>query len=64
MRNKVMETQINNLLLSVSAFRQSLDFFAVKDDGVITRDEKKSIRKLTEASRKFEKILEKVKSGE
>ena len=64
MRNKVMETQINNLLLSVSTFRQSLDIFAVKDDGVITRDEKKSIRKLTKASRKFEKILEKVKSGE
>ena len=63
MRNKVMETQINNLLLSVSTFRQSLDFFAVKDDGVITRDEKKNILKLTKASRKFEKILEKVKSG-
>ena len=63
MRNKVMETQINNLLLSVSTFRQSLDFFAVKDDGVITRDEKKSILKLKKASRKFEKILEKVKSG-
>ena len=62
MKNKVMEAQINTQLLSVATFRKSLEIFAAKDDGVIDRNEEKIIRKLTKASLRFEKVLEKVRS--
>ena len=61
MKNKIMETQIGNMMLSAAAFRQSLEVFAVKDDGVITGEERKAIKKLTKASLKFERALEKIR---
>ena len=62
MRNKVMETQINTQILSVATFRQSLEIYAAKDDGVIDREEEKIIRKVTKACMKFEKTLEKARA--
>ena len=61
MKNKVMETQINTQQLSVATFRQSLEIYATKDDGVIDKEEAKIIRKVTKACLRFEKTLEKVK---
>ena len=63
MRNKIMEAQVSNMILSAAAFRQSLEVFALKDDGVITRDEMKIIRKLTRASGKFENALQRIRDG-
>lgn len=63
MKNKIMETQIGNMLLSATAFRQSLEVFALKDDGVITREEQKTIRQLTRASRRFEKALDRIRNN-
>ena len=61
MKNKVMETQINTQQLSVATFRQSLEIYATKDDGVIDKEEAKIIRKVTKACLKFEKALEKAR---
>ena len=62
MRNKVMETQINTQQLSVATFRQSLEIYATKDDGIIDKEEQKIIRKVTKACIKFEKALDKTRS--
>ena len=61
MKNKVMETQINTQQLSVATFRQSLEIYATKDDGVIDKEEAKIIRKVTKACLRFEKTLEKAR---
>ena len=62
MKNKVIELQICNLELTIENFINSLEISALKDDGVISRDEKKIIRKLKKASGKFVNTLEKVKA--
>ena len=62
MRNKTIEIQINNLILSIDTFMKSLEYFALQDDGIITRDEKVIIKKVTKASVKYQKELEKIKS--
>ena len=61
MKNKVMETQFSTQQLSVATFRQSLEIYAAKDDGVIDKEEQKIIRKITKACLKFEKALEKAR---
>lgn len=40
MRNKSIEVQINNMVLSVDTFLKSLEYYALQDDGVISKDEK------------------------
>ena len=62
MKNKVMETQFSTQQLSVATFRQSLEIYAAKDDGVIDKEEQKIIRKITKACLKFEKALEKARA--
>ena len=62
MKNKVMELQICNLELAIENFIKSLEISALKDDGVISRDEEKIIKKLKKASGKYVNTLEKVKA--
>ncbi len=62
MRNKSIEVQINNMILAVDTFLKSLEYYALQDDGVISKDEKAAIRKLAKASGKYTKALEKIKS--
>lgn len=62
MKNKVIELQISNLELTIENFINSLEISALKDDGVISRDEEKIIQKLKKASRKYVDTLEKVKA--
>ena len=62
MKNKVMETQFSTQQLSVATFRQSLEIYAAKDDGVIDKEEQKIIRRITKACLKFEKALEKART--
>ena len=61
MKNKVMETQLSTQQLAVATFRQSLEIYATKDDGVIDKEEQKIIRKITKACLRFEKALEKAR---
>ena len=63
MRNKYIEAQINNMMLSINTFCQSLEFLATKDDGMISKEEQKIIRQLNKASEKYKKSLEEVKSS-
>ena len=61
MKNKVMETQLSTQQLAVATFRQSLEIYATKDDGVIDKEEQMIIRKITKACLRFEKALEKAR---
>ena len=61
MKNKVMETQLSTQQLAVATFRQSLEIYATKDDGVNDKEEQKIIRKITKACLRFEKALEKAR---
>ena len=48
-----MKTQINQVLLSVQVFEDSLKLAAQKDDGVISKEEQKIINKIQKASAKY-----------
>lgn len=56
-------TQINNILFSVKLFEDSLELAAMKDDGIISKEEEKIIRKAKKASEEYKKELEKIKNG-
>ena len=55
-----MKTQINQVLLSVQVFEDSLKLAAQKDDGVISKEEQKIINKIQKASAKYVKALKKI----
>ena len=56
-------TLINNVLLSVNLLEDSLELAALKDDGVISKEEEKIIRKAKAASEEYKKELEKIKNS-
>lgn len=58
--NQFMKTQINQMLSSVQIFQQSLQLAAIKDDGVISKEEAKELEKIKKASLQFEKELKKI----
>lgn len=59
--NAHMITQINQILISVKVFEDSLRIAAQKDDGVISKEEEKIIKKIEKASARYKKQLEKIK---
>ena len=59
--NAHMITQINQILISVKVFEDSLRIAAQKDDGVISKEEEKIIKKIEKASARYKKQLEKNK---
>ena len=59
--NSIMQSQVNNALLSLKTLDQSLEMAAMKDDGVISKEEKKQIGQIRRAILKFEKAMEKIK---
>ena len=58
--NRFMQSQVNNALLSLKALDQSLEMAALKDDGKVSRDEEKQIKKIRKAIRDFEKKMSKI----
>lgn len=58
--NSIMQSQVNNALLSLKTLDQSLEMAAMKDDGVISKEEKKQIGQIRRAISKFEKAMEKI----
>ena len=59
--NTHMITQINQILLSIQIFEDSIRIAAMKDDGKISKEEEKIIKKIKKASTKFKNELEKIK---
>ena len=58
--NRFMQSQVNTALLSLKTLDQSIELAAQKDDGVISKEEKRQIRIIKRAIRRFEKRMEKL----
>lgn len=59
--NLHMKTQINTMLTSADVFLKTLELAATKDDGEISAEERKIIRKAKKATEKYKKMLNKIK---
>lgn len=60
--NTHIVTQINQMLLSIRVFEDSLEIAAKRDDGKISKEEEKTIRKIKKVSAKYKIQLEKIKN--
>ena len=61
MKNVRMEAQINEAQLTVETLVKSLEIAALSDDGVISKEEQKTIRKLQKLSAKYLAGLRKIR---
>ena len=59
--NFYIDAQITNMIAMKKTFEQSCELAAVKNDGIISRDEEKQIKKLKAVTQKYRKELESLK---
>ena len=59
--NRFMQSQVNNVLLSLKTMNQSIEMAAKQDDGKISKEEQKNIRKIRKAIAKFEQAMGKIR---
>ena len=59
--NVYIESQIMNMIASVKNFTAASRMAASQDDGTVSRDEEKQLRKLEKAAAKFISELERIK---
>lgn len=58
--NDHMKLQIKTMLVSIDTFRNGLKIGAMKDDGIIDKNEKKILKKAEKASEQYAAKLEKM----
>ncbi len=59
--NRFMQSQVNSALLALRALDQSIEMAAQKDDGVISKEERKQIKKIRKAVKKFSQAMARLK---
>lgn len=59
--NSYIRAQILNITTMTKTFEQACEMAAIKDDGKISREEEKQLKKIKTASQKFIKELESIK---
>lgn len=59
--NTYIQAQILNMITVTKTFEQACDLAALKDDGAISPQEQKQLKKIKTASQKFRKELETIK---
>lgn len=59
--NSYIKAQILNITTMTKTFEQACEMAAIKDDGQISREEEKQLKKIKTASQKFRKELEAIK---
>lgn len=59
--NSYIQAQIINMITMTKSFEQGCRLAAMQDDGKISSDEVKIMKKITTASEKFRKELESIK---
>ena len=59
--NSYIKAQILNITTMTKTFEQACELAAMKDDGKISREEEKQLKKIKAASQKFRKELESIK---
>ena len=58
--NEFMKSQVNNALLSLKTLDKSIELAAVQDDGVMSKEEQKQVKRIRKAIRRFEKEMAKM----
>ena len=58
--NEFMKSQVNNALLSLKTLDKTIELAAVQDDGVMSREEQKQVKRVRKAVRRFEKAMAKL----
>ncbi len=56
-----MQSQVNSALLALRALDQSIEMAAQKDGGVISKEERKQIKKIRKAVKKFSQAMARLK---
>jgi len=59
--NSFIQSQINNMLLSLKNFEVGCELAATKDDGSISREEEKQLKRIKKATDKYRKELESIR---
>ena len=59
--NSYIKAQILNITTMTKTLEQACEMAAMKDDGKISREEEKQLKKIKAASQKFRKELESIK---
>lgn len=59
--NTYIQAQILNMITVAKTFEQACDLAALRDDGTISPQEQKQLKKIKTASQKFRKELETIK---
>jgi hypothetical protein len=55
--NGFMELQVKNALTSVQTLDKSIELSALEDDGKVSRQERKQIKKIRKAIKRFENAI-------
>ena len=55
--NEFMKSQVNNALMSLKTLDKSIELAAVQDDGVMSKEEQKQVKRIRRAVRRFEKEM-------
>ena len=58
--NEFMKSQVNNALISLKTLDKSIELAAVQDDGVMSKEEQKQVKRIRKAIRRFEKAMAKM----
>ena len=58
--NRYIKSQITTMISSLNLFVKSLEISALQDDGIISKEEDKIIRKLKKVTEKYKEELEKI----
>ena len=65
--NSFIESQIKNMMTTVTLFRKSCEVAAMQDDGAVSREEEKFLKRIDKCSERFvselEALLKKQKIG-
>lgn len=59
--NQYIENQISNMVTIVKTFEQSCKMSALKNDGIIEKDEERQLDKINKATERFISDLKKIK---
>lgn len=59
--NQYIENQISNMVTIVKTFEQSCKMSALKNDGIIEKDEQRQLDKINKATERFISDLKKIK---
>lgn len=59
--NRFMQSQVNNALLALETLDKSIEMSALKDDGVVSKEEKRQIKQIRKAIEKLKHSMDKIK---